>query len=117
MMTNDLIFEFNRRGRSVEKNSQKADAVLSGVIESSSDSTIARQAQQSATARRVRVTISLKLTGKDGQVIWSAPNISDYEAYQVTSSREATESNKRRAIESVSKRLSEKAYNRMTDNF
>jgi outer membrane lipopolysaccharide assembly protein LptE/RlpB len=117
VITNDLINEFVLKGRAVEKNSKKADAVLSGVIESSRITTISRQAQQSALARQVQLTVSLKLTSRDGRVIWSVSGISDYEAYNVGADSLATDINKRRAIETLSQRLVEKVYNRLTDNF
>jgi outer membrane lipopolysaccharide assembly protein LptE/RlpB len=117
IITNDLIYEFTRKGRSVQKNSKEADAVLTGVIESERITTISRQAQQSALARRVIITVNLTLTGSDGEIKWSASGVSESEEYDVSTDREATDTNKRRAIESLSKRLSEKVHNRLTDNF
>jgi outer membrane lipopolysaccharide assembly protein LptE/RlpB len=117
IVTNDLINEFILRGRTVEKNSKKADAVLSGVIESSRITTISRQGQQSPLERQVEITVNLKLTRSDGRVIRSVPGISDYEAYNVAADKQATEMNKRRAIETLSKRLAEKIHNRLTEDF
>jgi outer membrane lipopolysaccharide assembly protein LptE/RlpB len=116
-LTNDLIYEFIQRGKSVQKNVKKADAVLSGVIESSSIATISRAQQQSPIERQIRITLSLKLTRPDGQVIWSASGISDYEAYNVAADKQATDMNKRQAIATLSKRLAEKVHNRLTENF
>ena len=116
-VTNDLIYEFIRRGKKVQKNVKEADAVLSGVIESSRITTISRQQQQSPIERQIRITLSLKLTRADGRVIWSASGISDYEAYNVGSDQQATEMNKDRAIKTLSKRLAEKVHNRLTENF
>ena len=117
IVTNDLIYEFIRKGKTVEKNSKKADAVLSGTIESSHITTISRQSQQSPLERQIEITVNLKLTGSDARVIWSASRISDYEAYKVASNKQATDMNKRRAIETLSKRLAEKIHNRLTENF
>ncbi len=117
IVTNDLINEFILRGRTVEKNSKKADAVLSGVIESSRITTISRQGQQSPLERQVEITVNLKVTRSDGRVIRSVPGISDYEAYNVAADKQATEMNKRRAIETLSKRLAEKIHNRLTEDF
>ena len=116
-ITNDLIYEFTRKGRSVQKNSKKADAVLTGVIVSERITTISRQAQQSPLARRVEITVNLKLTGSDGGVKWSASNVSAFEDYDVAADRQVTDINKRKAIENLSERLAEKVYNRLTDNF
>jgi outer membrane lipopolysaccharide assembly protein LptE/RlpB len=116
-ITNDLIYEFTRKGRRVQKNSKKAEAVLSGVIESARIATISRQAQQSALARRVRIIVNLKLTGSDGVVKWSASGISEFQDYNVSTDKQANEISKQRAIENLSKKLAEKVYNRLTDNF
>ena len=116
-ITNDLIYEFTRKGRSVQKNSKKADAILTGVIESERISTISRQAQQSALARRVEITVNLKLTGSDGGVKWSASNVSAFEDYDVSTDRQVTDINKRKAIENLSKKLAERVYNRLTEDF
>lgn len=116
-VTNDLIYEFTRKGRTVKKTSQEADAALSGVIESERITTISRQGQQSPLARRVEITVNLKLTGSDDGVIWSAPSISEFQEYNVAADKQATEINKRQAIETLSKRLAEKVHNRLTENF
>ena len=116
-ITNDLIYEFTRKGRKVQKNSKMADAILTGVIESERITTISRQAQQSALARRVEIIVSLKLTGSDGEIKWSASGVSAFEDYDVAADKQANEISKQRAIETLSKRLAEKIHNRLTDNF
>lgn len=116
-ITNDLIYEFTRKGRSVQKNVKQADAVLAGVIQSAYITTISRRARQSPLARRIRINVNLTLTGSDGGVKWSASDISEYEEYDVAADKQATEFNKRQAIEKISKRLAEKVHNRLTDNF
>lgn len=116
-ITNDLIYEFTRKGRSVQKNSKEADAILTGVIESERITTISRQAQQSALARRVEIILNLKLTGSDGAVKWSASGVTAFEDYDVAADKQANEISKRRAIETLSKKLAEKVYNRLTEDF
>lgn len=116
-VTNDLIYEFTRNGRAVEKSRDNTDAFLTGVIESEKIRTISRQGQLDPLERRVQITISLKLTDRGDTVIWSRSSISDSEAYDVGSNNQITERNKRRALEVLSKRLAETAYNRLTDNF
>jgi outer membrane lipopolysaccharide assembly protein LptE/RlpB len=117
IITNDLIYEFTRKGRSVQKNSKAADAILTGVIVSERITTISRQAQQSPLARRVEITVNLKLTGSDGGVKWSVSGVSQFEEYDVSTDKESTETNKRQAIKSLSKKLAEKVHNRLTDDF
>ena len=116
-VTNDLIYEFTRNGRVVEKRRDNTDAILTGVIESEHVRTISRQGQLAPLERRVQIAISLKLTDRDHRVIWSRSGISDSEAYDVGANNQITEQNKRHALEILSKRLAETAYNRLTDNF
>jgi hypothetical protein len=65
----------------------------------------------------VSLVISFQLTGRDGVVIWSAKRMSENETYLVEKDRETTDQNRRVAIERLSKRLAEKVYQRLTDNF
>lgn len=116
-VTNDLIYEFTRNGRAVEKSRDHTDAFLTGVIESKDIRTISRQGQLKPLERRVQITISLKLTDRGDTVIWSRPGISDSEAYDVGANNQITKRNERHALEILSKRLAETAYNRLTDNF
>lgn len=116
-ITNDLIYEFTRNGRDVQKSRDNTDAVLTGVIESEHIRTISRQGQLDPLERRVQITISLKMTDPADTVIWSRSGISDSEAYDVGANNQITERNKRHALEILSKRLSETAYNRLTDDF
>jgi outer membrane lipopolysaccharide assembly protein LptE/RlpB len=116
-ITNDLIYEFSRKGRKVLKDRKQAEAVLTGVIKSESITTISRRAEQSPLARRVKINVSLKLTGSDGEVKWSVSDVSEFQEYNVATDKQSTEVNKRRAIESLSKKLAEKVYSRLTDNF
>ena len=116
-VTNDLIYEFTRNGRVVQKSRDRSDAFLAGVIESAYIRTISRQGQLDPLERRVQITISLKLTDGDDRVIWSRSAISDSEAYDVGANNQITELNKRRALETLSRRLAETAYNRLTDDF
>jgi outer membrane lipopolysaccharide assembly protein LptE/RlpB len=116
-ITNDLIYEFTRNGRDVQKSRDNTDAVLTGVIESEHIRTISRQGQLDPLERRVQITISLKMTDPADTMIWSRSGISDSEAYDVGANNQITERNKRHALEILSKRLSETAYNRLTDDF
>ena len=116
-VTNDLIYEFTRNGRTVQKSKDNTDAFLTGVIESEHIRTISRRGQLDPLERRVQITINLKLTDRGDTVIWSISGISDSEAYDVGANNQITELNKRHALEILSKRLAEVAYNRLTDDF
>lgn len=116
IITNDLIYEFTRNGKAVEKKDD-ADAHLTGTIESVSDDAISHRGDQFSTERRVNVVLNLKLTDNNGKIIWTAKGIASDEAFSVSSDKMATEDKKRSAIIVLSKRLAEKVYNRLTDNF
>lgn len=116
VLTNDLIYEFSRSG-TFAKGKNQADAQLTGVIDAVTKGTISRISVSTAQERRVSLVISFRLTGKEGKVIWSAKRMSENEAYLVEKDKETTERNRRLAIERLSKRLAEKVYHRLTDNF
>lgn len=116
IITNDIIYEFTRNGKVVVKKDD-ADAGLTGTIESVSDEAISHRGDQISLERRVNVVLNLKLTGNDGKIIWTAKGIASDQAFSVFSDKFATENEKRKAIIVLSRRLAEKVYNRLTDNF
>jgi len=117
VFTNDIIYEVTRDKKVLLTSEDKADAALSGVIASMRTATISRTGQYTSIERRVVVSVDLKLTLRDGRVIWTAKGVSANEEYDVASDKQATEQNRRDAISELSKRLAERIYNRLTDNF
>jgi hypothetical protein len=103
IFTNDLIYEVTRDNKVVLTTKDRADA--QGAHSSHS------------LERRVTVAVDLQLTDPDGRVIWSAKAASANEAYDVMPDKMATERNRRNAISALSKRLMERLYARITDNF
>ena len=94
-----------------------ADAVLSGVVEEVAIRTIATRTRDTAAERRVTVTVALKLTKQDGNVVWSTQSLSENEGYTVDADNERTDQNRRDAIRVLSRRMAEKAVNRLSDDF
>ena len=119
VFTNDLIYEFTRDRKVVLTSSDKADAILTGVIKNMRIRTISRKGLHTPLERRVQVAVDLKLTDQDGSVIWSAKGVSANEAYNVdqNNNKHVTEQNRRVAISALSKRLAEKVYNDLTADF
>ena len=119
VFTNDLIYEFTRDRKVVLTSSDKADAILTGVINNMRIRTISRKGSHTPLERRVQVAVDLKLTDPDGSVIWSAKGVSTNEAYNVDpdNNKHVTEQNRRVAISVLSKRLAEKVYNDLTADF
>jgi mevalonate kinase len=94
-----------------------ADVVLSGVIEEITIRTIATRERDTASQRRVTVSVDLKLTQQDGSVVWAVHRFVDNEAYSVDVNNERTDQNRRDAIRVLSQRIAEKAVNRLSDDF
>ena len=117
IITNDLIYEFTRHEQVVVTGSDKADAILTGVVKSISERTISHTGKYTSNERRVELKVDLQLTDKSGRVIWSAKAVSENEAYQVMSEKQSTERNKRIAIQTLSKRLAENIFNGLTADF
>ena len=117
-ITNDLIFQLiQNRKDAVASRKDEADAVLSGVVDSIRTETVVRATERNPLERRVTITVSLKLVTPDGSVVWHGNGISENETYKVADDDLETESNKKVAISVSSKRLAERVYDRMTDNF
>jgi outer membrane lipopolysaccharide assembly protein LptE/RlpB len=117
IITNAIDYEITRSSNLALMDSHKADAVLSGVVESLGIETISYRRVYSAIERRVRLTVSLRLTDREGKVIWSARRISGNQAYNVSPDKKRTEQNRRNAISVISRRLAETVYDRLTGRF
>jgi outer membrane lipopolysaccharide assembly protein LptE/RlpB len=116
--TNALINELNRRRRGTVVDSQKADAVLGGAIESLTWDTVTRKGTHTASERRVYASLSLTLTDGAGNLLWKRAGLEAEQAYAVVDGNKAsTESNRRRAINILSEQMAEYVYRRLTDNF
>jgi hypothetical protein len=94
-----------------------ADVVLSGVVEEVAIRTIATRKKDTASERRVTVSVDLKLEKQDGSGVWSAVRFTDNEGYIVDADKERTDQNKRDAIRVLSQRIAERFVNRMSDDF
>ena len=115
--TSDLVNEFITNSNVMVTSRAAADAVMEGAIVAIRSDTIARKGPQTSLESRVYMTVNLKLTAKDGTVLWFSRGISEKEEYDVDDDKTTTESNKRKAIKSLSNKLAERVYNRLTDDF
>lgn len=116
-LTGDVIYEFTRSGKAAISKEENAEASLSGIIRSLTIGSVSRKDSHTSRERRVALLVDLKLTGQDGSIIWVLKGVSANEAYAVSSDKSSTEHNKRAAIKILSKRMAEKIYYRLTDNF
>jgi outer membrane lipopolysaccharide assembly protein LptE/RlpB len=118
-VTNQLIFEFSKqRESSLVSDRETADAILTGSINSIATQTISRVDTAVANEREVVMSIDLRLIKKDGgSVIWAARGLSDREAFDVDPVKTETDRNEELAIARLSERISERVFNRLTDDF
>ena len=118
IVTNALLTELTlRKTDELASGFDDADVVLSGVVNLVTLWTISVSKPDVANERRVTVTIDLKLTKKGGRIVWAAKGLSDFEAYLVDADAERTDANRRNAIRVLSKRIAERAVNRLSDDF
>ena len=119
IVTNQLVFEFSRkREKSLVSDLNQADAVLRGSINTIRTQTISRIGTEVANERQVVMTMDLRLIQSDGgAVLWAANGLSDRETYDVESVEIETDRNEEQAIRRLSQRLSERVFNRLTDDF
>ena len=118
IVTSNIIDEFILREKnSIAANINDADSILSGSVAKITIHTITAKGRDSASERRVTVSVNLNLNNKKGKVIWAAKGLSDDQAYSVSDDKNLTERNKRVAIGLASRRIAERALNRLTDDF
>jgi outer membrane lipopolysaccharide assembly protein LptE/RlpB len=116
-LTDDLINEFILRKKEVLSRQEDAEGVLSGNIEYVRDMPVAHSSQSKTTQRRVFLGVVLSLVDAKGKTVWAVNGINATEVYRVTEDKTLTDQNKNAAIQVLSKRLAEKIYNRLTDDF
>jgi len=118
IVTEALLNELTlRKTNELASGFDDADVILSGVVELVTIITISVPKPDVAGERRVTVIVDLKLTKKDGSIVWAAKGLSDFEEYLVDTDTERTDANRRNAIGVLSKRIAERAVNRFSDDF
>ncbi len=117
-ISNGLKNEFTRRRIELVDDPQSADGTLSSEIVSLTEATITRRGETTALEKRIVLSVDLKLSDKQGEIIWMGKGISANETYPVVEGDDlTTDSNKQAAIDAVAQRLAEDVYNRMTADF
>jgi outer membrane lipopolysaccharide assembly protein LptE/RlpB len=116
-IANDIIYYFTRFENVALVDKEEAQATLTGVIMSSSTSSVAHKSSDVTMDRRIRIVVDVKLTAANGDVLWKSGPTSGDETYQVVAGNVQTEENKKIALAKISKRLAERFYYLMTENF
>jgi hypothetical protein len=114
--TNNFIYEINRNGYAEVVDSDRAEAVLEGVIRDLRTGSVARRSISSTLERRVSVRVDLFLKSRKGKILWQG-SLSDSEAYTVLADKTSTEGNLRRSLAIIAQRMAEKFHYRFTQSF
>ncbi|MCK5162708.1 MAG: hypothetical protein KAJ25_03355 [Desulfobacula sp.] len=115
--TNALIREIIQKTDTKVVDEHSATAVLKGTIKAITFESLSRSTTESVIERRVSATVDLKLTSKDGEVIWSVKDFTSHEEYNVSEDKITDESNKRQAVDKIAIRTAEKLISKMLINF
>jgi hypothetical protein len=115
--TDDLINQFILNRKDALASRSRADAVLSGVIDSIFERRITQTGGGESIQRELTVVVSLRLNDQQGRQLWSARNVQARQTFEVGASRQETDQNKREAYDYLSDKLSQRIYNRLTEDF
>jgi len=116
--TNDLVDEFilNRK-EALVKNEKAADAVIQGVIQTSRTQTISRGSNLQAQQRRLIISVDVSVFDRTGKRVWFAKGIKANQQYDAAPLKQDTLANRRQALEDLSRKMAEKIYDRLTEDF
>jgi hypothetical protein len=117
ILTNELIYEISRGTNTYLADKDRAEGILSGSITAIATETVSWRGQNTAVERRVTASINIKLMDPDGKVVWSREGVAGTETYPVNEDKQASEENKKEAIELLFNRLAEGIYNQLTSDF
>ncbi len=118
VLTNALVQEFIRNGHSIAPNPVGADGILTGRVVDLRINSIARKSAHSSLTGRVTLSLELSLMNLEGRRLWIGTGITANQAYDIEFDRKlATEENRLIAIASLSRRLAETVYDRLTTGF
>ncbi|MBW1650027.1 MAG: hypothetical protein JRJ44_05035 [Deltaproteobacteria bacterium] len=121
IITNDLINEFSRGGITILNRfgevGNKSVTTLTGAIKLISTETISRITVSVSNERRIKIAVDVKLTAAGGKTFRLLENITEQEDYKVYDEKQHSENAKNNAIKILSKRLAEKIYLMLTEDF
>ncbi len=121
IITNDLINELSRGGITILNRfgeaGNKSVPTISGTIRFISTETISRINISASNEQRVKITVDVKLAGAGGKTLRLLENISEQEDYKIYADKRHSENTRNNAIKILSKRLAEKIYLMLTEDF
>lgn len=117
-VTNAVVVEFTQRNRSaLAASAAEASVTLQGVIRSVQVQTISSRGRDVSGERRVTLTLDVQLVRPEGKVAWAVKNLTDSETFRVTGDTFANADLQRAASALVARRLAERIYSRLIDEF
>jgi len=118
-ITNDVINEFVTKRKDALTTRAEADAVLTGTVVALRVDSISRNSAGQVQERRAEVVVNVSLVDRSGKTIWSAQGVSASESYASSSSvgDGSSVGGRGGALEELSKRIAERIYNRITEDF
>ncbi len=115
-LTNDLVFELTRAGRLPVVRPEEASAIMTGTIDTLRIRDLSRSSINIAQEQRVTLSVRFVVKNKAGETIWRR-KLSESEEYLVGNDNFSTRANRNQALQTVSRRLAEKAHYGLTDQF
>lgn len=112
-----LNYEFTRNGVKLVSNPEKADARLTGTIKSVTSETVSYRGDQTTVESRVIVVVKASLKNREGVELWAADNLSESQTYTAETDKVAAVKNKKAALATLTQRLAESIYGRLTEDF
>jgi len=117
IFTNALVREILQKTDTKVVDEATANAVIEGTIKSVTFAALSRTTAESVIERGVSATMDIQMVNKDGEVIWSAMDLSSTESYKTSQDKAADEGNKGTALEKIAARTAERIVSRMLSNF
>ncbi|MCG8632875.1 MAG: LPS assembly lipoprotein LptE [Desulfobacterales bacterium] len=115
--TNELVTEITQKSDTEVVDQSKTTRVITGTIRSITFSTLSRSSTEDVTERQVTAVVDVKLSGPDGEILWSVSGFSAKESYTVSDDTVDDEANKSDAVDTIAERVAERLVSQMLSNF
>lgn len=115
--SNEIIREILERTETKVVSAEKAGRIISGTVKAITFSALARTSTETVVERQVTAKVDVKITDRDGKILWSVKDFSALESYKTSSSVVNEESNKKTAVEVLAAKMAEKLVRLMKNDF
>jgi hypothetical protein len=118
LVTDDIKNEFIQTYGGTLADRRSAAAVLSGKIAGLQSWTVSRRGALTSLERRIQIEVDVSLKRPAGDIIRSAKGVTATATYAVIADdKAATDANRQAAVVSLSKRVAEAVFYRLTEDF